>query len=112
MSAGTPGHGEPWVKTYRSVVYARLFVPQGAILVATSLMGTVLKEPVWQSSYAHSSMTATPLAVAVDFPQETQARFLAVMSSVLQTTSTIPGADCESLPQYDIVTAGGTGAAA
>ena len=57
-------------------------------------------------------MTATPLAVAVDFPQEAQARFLAVMSSVLQTTSTIPGADWESLPQYDIVTAGGTGVAA
>jgi hypothetical protein len=57
-------------------------------------------------------MTATPLAVAVDCPHDAQARFLAVMSSVLQTTSTIAGAGSESPPQYDIVTVGGTGAAA
>jgi hypothetical protein len=34
------------------------------------------------------------------------------MSSVLQTTSTIAGAVCESLPQYDIVTVAGAGAGA
>jgi hypothetical protein len=80
-------------------VYARLFVPHAEILVAISLMGTALKEPVWQSSYAHRSTTATPWPVAVGFPQAVQARFLAVMSSVLQTTSTIAGEGCESLPQ-------------
>jgi hypothetical protein len=76
-----------------------LFEAHPAIPVATSLMGTVPKEPVWQSSYAHRSTTATPSAVAVGFPHAVHARFLAVMSSVLQTTSTIVGADCESLPQ-------------
>lgn len=112
MSAGTPGHGDPSVNTYRSVMYARLSVPHAEILVATSLMGTVPKEPVWQSSYAHRSTTASPRAVAAGVPQAVQERFLAVMSSVLQTTSTIVGADCALLPQYDIVTVAGTGAAA
>jgi hypothetical protein len=112
MSAGTPGHGDPSVNSYRSVMYARLSVPQAEILVATSLMGTVPKEPVWQSSYAHRSTTASPRAVAVGVPQADQERFLAVMSSVLQTTSTIVGAGCALLPQYDIVTVAGTGAAA
>jgi hypothetical protein len=74
-------------------------------------MGTEPKAPVWQSSYAHKSTTAMPLAVAVGFPQAVHTRFLAVMSSVLQITSTTAGIGCGSLPQKDIVTAGGTGAA-
>jgi hypothetical protein len=52
------------------------------------------------------------LAVAASFPQEVHTRFLAVMSLLLQITSTTVGIVCGSLPQKDNVTGGGTGAAA
>ena len=46
------------------------------------------------------------------FSQAVHTRFLAVMSSVLQTTSTTVGIICGSLPQKDNVTGGGPGVAA
>lgn len=69
-----PSQGEVPTNTYRSVEYARTFFAQLAIFEAISLMWTEVNEPVWQSSYAHRSATAVPLAVAVDFPQAVHTR--------------------------------------
>ena len=91
MSEGTPRNGEPPGKTYRSVEYTCVFFEQCTIFDAVISMVTETYSPLAQSSYAHKSTVAEPLALVAGLPQSDQIKFLAVMSSVLQTTSTTSG---------------------
>jgi hypothetical protein len=88
---GMPANGEPLGNTYRSVEYARVFFEQCTIFDVAISMGTETMSGLAQSVKAHKSTTAEPSAVAVGSPQPDQVKFLALMSSVLQTTSTTSG---------------------
>ena len=89
-----PRNGEPPGNTYRSVEYALVFFEQCTIFDAAISMGTETRSGLAQSVKEHRSTTAEPLAVAVGSPQPDQVKFLAVMSLVLQTTSTTSGFTC------------------
>lgn len=74
MCAGRPLNGERPTNTYCNLEYACTRFGQLMILDAIITMLTDSKLPVWQSSNAHVSTTATPIAVATGFPHADQAK--------------------------------------